>query len=145
MSRVVQVILQMLVYYRSMQGSKELQGELASIDDWVQLLERGDEFESEVFGTWTFRRNLADEQEKARTKEEPLKGIWARAVDWACSGTELEQREVIEGLVGMQDWVLKQLRRVRLGQAQKVSFRFRSFSYALTVCLSRAETRGHSS
>jgi len=127
-----------------MQGSKELQGELASIDDWVQLLERGDEFESEMFGTWTFRRNLADEQERFRNKEELLREVWATAADWACSGTELERREVIEGLVGMQDWVLKKLRGVRLGQAQKVSSRFRPFSFALTVCLSRAETRGHS-
>ena len=127
-----------------MQGSKELEGELASIGDWAQLLERGDEYESEMFGTWTFRRNLADEQGRARNKGEPLMEVWARAADWACSGTDLERREVIEGLVGMQDWVVKQWRGVRLGQAQKVSSRFRPFSFALTVCLSRAETRGHS-
>ncbi|GAA5989797.1 hypothetical protein JCM5350_002946 [Sporobolomyces pararoseus] len=105
--RISQVVLQMLVYYRSMKQS-DVTMELLNSDyiSWIKMVHLGNRFENETFGNWGFQRN----SEFLQAKEGEFEEVWERAARWASPQEGIEQMEVKEALREMEKWLVKQFK-----------------------------------
>ncbi|GAA5957840.1 hypothetical protein JCM3765_003784 [Sporobolomyces pararoseus] len=108
--RISQVVLQMLVYYRSMSQSE---GTLRVLNsdylDWIKMVDLGTRFDNETFGNWGFQRNW----EFLQAKEEEFEKVWERAASWAYPEGGIERNCIETALKEMEHWVVTQFKKMK--------------------------------
>ncbi|GAA5989794.1 hypothetical protein JCM5350_002944 [Sporobolomyces pararoseus] len=104
--RISQVVLQMLLYFRSMTQSPDSATTLACKTlDWIILVNLGDKLGNDIFGSFGARQNL----EYLKKEQGYFDSIWRRAVRW--TGYQ-DEGEVVEACEEMKKWLCGQFEEI---------------------------------